>query len=105
MGGEGPGGGRQLSSFVLTPLWENGLYHWKGECCRKADGHPPVPSICPDGCPHPHICAVQGMGNLHRELEEYRPRSQVWPALPPQGAIAEISNLTNPSEGTLEDRI
>lgn len=51
---------------------------------------PPSSQYLPRWLPHPHICAAQGVGNLHGELEEYRPRSQVLPALPPQGAIAEI---------------
>lgn len=39
--------------------------------------------------PPPYLCYAQGMGNLHMELNEYRPWSQVFTVLPLQGALCQ----------------
>lgn len=63
VGGEGPGGGRQLRrSFVLTLLWENGLYLLEGGVWYGSRWLPPVSSVCPDGCPTPISVLCLGYG-------------------------------------------
>lgn len=74
----------------------------KGECCRKADGSPQFPVSAQMAAPTPISVLCSGYGDLHMELEEHRPWSQVFAVLPPQGALAKILSWPAQKRGLWE---